>query len=112
MFESARSYDHIKTEIFTLAVFGTSLTIFLADCTFEPWIQIAFVTEPSPEERADALDVTIEVPTSQTTVSIWCPHTQNLFWTVTGHAPLCVRVRRANHLREIDNHRFSRGPTD
>ena len=62
MFEPARSDDDIETEIFTITFFSSFLSIFLADCAPEPWIQIAFVTEPSLEERANAFDVTIEVP--------------------------------------------------
>ena len=62
MFKPARSDDDIETEIFAIAFFSSFLTIFLADCAPEPWIQIAFVTELSPEERANALDVAIEVP--------------------------------------------------
>ena len=62
MLKPARSDDDIETEVFAIAFFSSFLTIFLADCAPEPWIQIALVTEPSPEERANALDVTIEVP--------------------------------------------------
>ena len=73
MFESTGSDDYIETEIFRIAVFSTFRVLFLVDCAFEPWIQIAFVTESSEEERTDTLDVTIEVPISRTPLSIWGP---------------------------------------
>ena len=69
--EPTRSDDDIEAEIFTIALFSTFLTFFPLDRTFEPWIQIAFVTEPSPEECANALDITIEIPLSRTSFSFW-----------------------------------------
>ena len=62
MFEPTRSDNDIKAEIFAIAIFSSSLTLFPVDCASEPWIQITFITEPSPEECTNALDVTIEVP--------------------------------------------------
>ena len=62
MFEPTRGDNDIKAEIFAIALFGFSVALFPVDCASEPWIQIAFITEPSPEERTNALDVAIEVP--------------------------------------------------
>src|SRR5882757_4969514 len=113
MFESTRSDDDIETEIFLPTIFSTPLALFPVDGTSEPWIQIAFITEPSLEERANALNVTIEVPTSRTPFSIWGPSTRKSRPEIaTRHAPFRICVRGANHLREVDNDRFSRGPTD
>jgi len=73
MFKSARSDNDIKTEIFVIAVFSTFFTPFPVDYASEFWVQIALVTEPSPEERADALYVTVEIPLSQRSFSIPSP---------------------------------------
>jgi hypothetical protein len=73
MFESTRSNDNIEMEISAITIFSTFLARFPVDCASELWVQIAFVTEPSPEECTDALDVTIEVPASRTPFSIWSP---------------------------------------
>ena len=74
MFESTRSDDDIKAEIFgDITIFGTFLALFPVDRASEPRIQIALITESSPEERTNTLDVAIEVPTSRTTFSIWNP---------------------------------------
>jgi len=62
MFEPTRSDNDIKAEIFAIALFSFSLALFPVDCASEPWIQIALITEPSPEKCTNALDVTIEVP--------------------------------------------------
>ena len=73
MFEPTRSDNDIKTEIFGIAIFSSSLAVFPIERTSEPWIQIAFITKSSPEERTNALDVTIEVPISWTPFGIRNP---------------------------------------
>jgi len=108
VFESTRSDDDIKAEIFAIAFFSTFLTLLPVDCATEPWIQIALVTEPPSKECANAFDVTIEVPLSRMPLSIWSPRYPE---PLSNNAPFRVRVRGANHLREVDNDRLSRGPT-
>jgi len=73
MFESTRSDDNIKAETSGITIFSSSLALIPVDCASEPWIQIAFITEPSSEERANALDVTVEVPVPRTPFGIWNP---------------------------------------
>jgi hypothetical protein len=80
MFKSARSDDDVQTEIFVIiAFFSTSLSLFPVDRASEPWIQIALVTEPSLEERANALNVTIEIPVYQRKSA---NDTRSFTWTV------------------------------
>jgi hypothetical protein len=70
MFKSARSDDDVQTEIFVAAFFSTVLPFFPVDRASEPWIQIALVTKSSPEERADAFNVPIEIPLSHKSVRV------------------------------------------
>src|ERR1700742_2866404 len=70
VFEPTRSDNDIKAEIFAISLFSSSLALFPVDRASESWIQIAFITEPSPEERTNALDVTIEVPVPRITFGI------------------------------------------
>ena len=73
VFEPTRSNDDIKTKTFIITFFRTFFTLLFGDCTSEPWTQIAFITESPSEERANAFYVTIEVPLSRTSFSIWSP---------------------------------------
>jgi hypothetical protein len=111
MFESTRGDNDVKVEIFAITIFSTFLTLFLLDCASEPWIQIAVVTKPSPEERTNTLDVAIEVPISRR-LTFGVLYTRSFFWLITRHAPFSVCMGGADHLWEVNDDRLSRRSTD
>ena len=90
----------------------------------ETGIDAALVAEPPPKEPPDALHVTVEVPATRHNLAL------DGKWRVLGsrrrelrggpvrpcsrkiHVPFRVLVRRAHHLREVDNNRLPCNPVD
>ena len=95
----------------------------------ETGIDIALVAEPAPEEPPDAFYVAIEVPETVAGSETTAPQLSALGKRVddprggrgarwggthrtTMHAPFCILVRRADHLREVDDDRLPAVPSD